>query len=329
MCALQTTIVMFEYFHAPVSAVELGRRTIVETFRDGCPGLAAQLAFYFLLGLFPALLVLVSLMGYLPVDPPINRLLGRLDGLMPDEVLRLVRQEFEAVLQNRHGRLLTLGLIGALWSSSSAMKGIISALNRAYDIQERRRWWKTRFIAIGLTIALAIFILAAFTVVVGGAEFGQALASWVGAGDLFATVWQYVQWPIAFALVVFALELVYHFAPNAETDWVWVSPGSLLATGLWLLTSLGFRIYLERVGSIGALYGTIGSVIVLLLWFYLSGFAILIGAELNAEIDRGRPTYGEAPRGPHGKRLAPPLGGRRVHEPRHPAPGANRDMRLS
>lgn len=297
---------MFLYFRAPVSWTELARRTAVDTFRDGCFGLAAQLAFYFLLGLFPALLVVLSLLAYLPLDAAIGPTIERMQAFMPAEAGALVQRELDTLLQGAHGGLVSFALVGALWSSSSAMSAVISTLNRAYDIEEWRPWWKTRLIAIALTMALAVFVVAAFALVIGGADLARALSSWLGAGDVFRQVWTYAQWPVAFALVVFAIDLVYHFAPNADTEWVWVSPGSLLATALWLLASIGFRLYLQYMGTIGAVYGTIGSVVVLLLWFYLSGLAILIGAELNAEIDRALPSRDDQPQGPHRRKKIGP-----------------------
>ena len=297
---------MFLYFRAPVPWRELARRTLVDTFRDGCPGLAAQLAFYFLLGLFPALLVVISLLSYLPLESALGVAIERMQALMPTSAHGLLQRETEALMRGGHTGVLTFALLGALWSSSSAMSAIIYALNRAYDIEEWRPWWKTRLIAVALTIALAIFVAAAFALVVGGADLGAAISGWLGAGDLIGPYWPFLQWPLAFALAVFAIDLVYHFAPNADTEWVWVSPGSLLATGLWLLTSIGFRLYLQYVGTIGVFYGAVGSVIVLLLWFYLTGFAILVGAELNAEIDRALPSRDEAPQGPtRRKRIGP------------------------
>jgi membrane protein len=193
------------------------------------------------------------------------------------------------VVHGQQGGLLTLGIAGALWSSSSAMTAIIDSLNRAYDIEEWRPWWHTRVLAIALTIALAAFVLAAFVLVVAGAELGSWAAARAGAGDTFAQVWSMAQWPVAIALVVFAVDLVYYVAPNADTEWVWVTPGALLATSLWLVTSIAFRFYVRNVSDYTAVYGAIGSVIVLLLWFYLSGFALLVGAELNAEIDKAIP----------------------------------------
>jgi len=256
--------------------------------------LAAQLAFYFFLAVFPALLFLVSLAGYLPIQPALAPALERLQGIVPSEVLMLLERHLRDVLRGGQGGLLTVGIAGALWSSSSAMTAIIYSLNRAYDIDESRPWWHTRLLAIALTLALAAFILLAFVLVVGGADLAGWAAVQIGGGDVVVAVWAAAQWPVAIALVVFALDLVYFFAPNADTEWVWVTPGALLATALWLATSIGFRFYVRNFSDYAAVYGAIGGVIVLLLWFYLSGFALLVGAELNAEIDRALPERDDA-----------------------------------
>jgi membrane protein len=285
---------MFAYFRATVPWHELARRTVRDTLEDGCPGLAAQLAFYFLLSLFPALLFLVSLLSYLPVHGALLETIAQLDTVMPAEVLRLVRSEIERVLEGNNGGLLTLGVAGALWSSSAAFNAIISALNTAYDVREWRPWWKRRLIAIGLTVALAVFVVVAFGLIVGGADLAGWIAEQANAGDAFATTWAILHWPVAFALIVLAVDLVYYFAPNVESDWVWVTPGSLLATTLWLIASYGFRLYAQNFSTYDAVYGAIGSVIVLMLWFYISGLTLLVGAELNAEIDKALPLPEEA-----------------------------------
>jgi membrane protein len=183
---------------------------------------------------------------------------------------------------------------GAIWSSSSAVTAIITALNRAFDIDEWRPWRQRRLVGIGLTIALAVFVALALVIVVGGADLAEWIAGRLGAGPRFAQVWSVLQWPVAFALVVFAVDLVYHFAPNTRTEWTWVTPGALLATVLWVLTSLGFKLYVEHVGTYNVAQGAIGAVIVLMLWFYLSGFALLVGAELNGEIQREYRKRGDA-----------------------------------
>lgn len=277
---------MFAYFRAPLSWRELARRTVADTLEDDCPGLAAQLAFYFFLAVFPALLFLVSLLAYVPVGTTVGAAVAELETILPAEIVAFIRQQIEEVVSGSHGGLLTVGIAGAIWSSSSAVTAIITALNRAYDLHEWRPWWQRRLLAIALTIALAIFVVLAFAFVVGGADLAEWTASRLGMGETFAPVWAIVQWPVAFALVVFAVDLLYYFAPNADTKWVWITPGALLATILWLIASAGFKIYVQNVGAYTAVHGAIGTVVVLMLWLYLSGFALLVGAELNAEIDK-------------------------------------------
>ncbi len=297
---------MFAYFHAPVSWTDLARRTARETYRDSCFGLAAQLAFYFLLGLFPALLVVVSLLAYLPLDDLLGQVLERFGLVVPTQILDVVRGQIERVRAGHNRGLVTLALAGALWSSSSAVTAIISTLNWAYDIEEWRPWWKTRGIAILLTIALAVFVVLALLVVVGGPRIGDWLVRQVGLGEPLRPVWTLLQWPLAFGLVVFAVDLIYYFAPNADTEWVWITPGSLVATTLWLLSSLAFRLYVEMFGNFAAVYGAIGSVVVLMLWLYATGLSILIGGELNAEIDRVTPEPGGAPAAAGGRKKIGP-----------------------
>jgi membrane protein len=293
---------VFAYFRAPVSWTTLLRRTVAEIVDDDCAGLAAQLAFYFLLAVFPALLVIVALLGYLPIDASLETLLLRLEGVVPEAVLRLVREQMDQVLAGDRGGLLTVGMAGALWSSSAAMTAIIDALNRAFDIEEWRPWWKRRLVAIALTAALAVFVVTALGLVLGGLELAGWIATRAGFGAAFEVAWALVQWPLVFLLVVFAIDLVYHYAPNADTRWVWITPGSLLAAGSWLLVSLGFRWYVQNVSDYTALYGAVGAVIVSLTWLYLTGFVLLAGAELDAEIDHAMPTRDRGPQGPHRRR---------------------------
>lgn len=277
---------LFAHFRVPIGWRELARRTIADTLEDDCPGLAAQLAFYFFLAVFPALLFLVSLLAYVPLGATFSEAVTRLEAILPAEIVSLIRAQIEQVAAGSHGGLLTIGIAGAIWSSSSAVTAIISALNRAYDLEEFRPWWKRRLLAVLLTVAFAVFVVLAFAFVVGGASLAEWLAAQIGAGETFAAVWAVAQWPLAFALVVISIDLVYYFGPNTRMDWAWLTPGSLLATTLWLAASAGFKVYVQNVGSYAAMHGAIGTVIVLMLWLYLTGFALLVGAELNAEIDK-------------------------------------------
>jgi membrane protein len=284
----------------------LARRTAAEIVDDNCAGLAAQLAFYFLLSVFPALLFLVALISYLPIDAALEETLRESHVVLPGDVVRIVQGQLREVAAGRDGGLLTFGIIGAIWSSSSAMTAIIDALNRAYDIEEWRPWWRRRLIAIALTVALAIFAVTAFALVVGGSELAAWLARLAGLGPAFEMAWAILRWPVALGLVVVAIDLVYRFAPNADARWVWLTPGALAASLLWMVVSIGFRVYVQTFGDFTAVYGAIGSVIVLMLWLYLSGFALLIGAELNSEIDRALPGRDDRPQGPfRRKRIGP------------------------
>lgn len=283
---------MMPAFDLPISWAELLKRTAKEASADDVFGLAAQLAYYFLLALVPAIVCLVALTGFLP-ESVIDGMLRSAADVMPPDILPLLQDQVTSVRRGNHGGLLSFGLLMALWSSSAAMVAITSALNRAYDIEEGRPWWRVRLNALLLTMSLAVFVVMAFTLVVAGPDIAAALASRLGLGKVFTTVWNIVQWPVAFLLVVVAVALINYLAPDAEQDWVWITPGAVLATVLWLLVSLGFRYYVTHFGNYNATYGSLGAVIVLLLYFYISGVAILVGAEMNAEIEHASP-HGKA-----------------------------------
>lgn len=274
------------YFRPSLTWTEILKRTVAEIGADNCLGLAAQLAFYFFLALFPALLFLVSLIGYLPVENALASLLEALGAVAPGEALKLLERQIEELSNARQGGLLTLGILGAIWSSSAAMVAIIDAMNHAYDVPEWRPWLKRRVLAIVLTIALALFIIVSLALVL----LGPALAGWAadrfGFGPAVELAWRLARWPVIVALVVFGVDLVYYFAPNRKARWAWITPGSLLATVLWIASSFGFRLYVTNFTDYNATYGAIGAVIIILLWFYVSAFAILVGAEMNGVIEQ-------------------------------------------
>lgn len=280
---------MFQAFKIPISWYELAKRTVNETIEDDVSGLAAQLAYYFFLALFPALLFLVALASYFPVHDLMTQVTGALARFAPGEVLAIVRDQIAKIAGSKNGGLLTLGFLGTIWSTSSAISGVIDTLNHAYEITESRPWWKVKLIAIALTFGVGIFVLVSFALVVAGPALAGPLANWLGLGHAFAVTWQIIQWPIVFLLVATAIGMIYYFGPDAEQEWVWITPGSLLATILWIIISIGFRFYVTAFGNFNATYGAIGGVIVAMLWLYISGLAILVGAEANAEIENASP----------------------------------------
>jgi len=192
------------------------------------------------------------------------------------------------------GKSNFVGVAGAVWSSSAALVSIVGALNRAYDIDEGRPWWKVRLVAIGLTLGVAAIVLVGLMLVLVGPTVAHQLGNATGWGTPFEWTWLVLQWPLVFALVATGVGLLYYFGPDADQDWAWITPGAVAATFLWLVASLLFKLYVANFTDYEASYGTVGGVIVVLLWFYVSGIAILTGAELNAEIEHASP-YGRAP----------------------------------
>jgi membrane protein len=285
---------MLRALRVPIGWRELLKRTGNEVIADNCLGLAAQLAYYFFLALFPALLFLVALASFLPIGNIVDTITSTLARVAPSEVLTIVQDQILKIAHDKNGGLLTLGVAGAIWSTSSGISAIIDTLNQVYDIQESRAWWKVKLLALALTVGLALFVLVATVLVIAGPELAEHAAGWFHLGSAFAWTWKIVQWPVVLLLISLAVALIYYFAPDAEQEWVWITPGSIVATVLWLAVSLGFRFYVTNFGSYNATYGAIGGVIVLLLWFYLSALAVLLGAELNAEIEHASP-YGKDP----------------------------------
>jgi membrane protein len=273
-----------------LSVKELARRVIHEIQEDDCFGRAAQLAYYFLFALFPFFLFLTTLLAYLPVSNLLDRLMEVLAQLLPGDALQLVKDNLQELVTGDRRGLLSFGILAALWTSSSALTAIIDTLNRAYDVEERRPFWKVRLLAIGLTVGLSAFSIIALVLLTFGPQLGRWVADLVGLGEVFALSWNILRWPVIVGLLIVAMALLYYFGPDVEQDWRWITPGSAFAVIGWLLTSLGFAFYVNHFGSYNATYGSIGAVIVLLTWMYLSGLFVLIGGEINAEIEHAAPS---------------------------------------
>jgi membrane protein len=319
---------MLAFLNVPLSWREILRRTFNEAFfKDNCLGMAAQLAYYFLFALFPTLLVVMAIADIFAAD--VIQMIRGAAGLVPREGIMLITEQVGKLSEGEQGGLLTLGMLTALWSSSAAMTAIIDTLNAAYDIEEGRPWWKVRLTAIFLTIGLSVFIVLAFALVVAGPTVAERLADRLYLGAAFEWTWKIAQWPVVFALVSGALAVVYYFAPDAEQDWVWLTPGSIAATAMWLVASLGFKYYLANFGGYES-YGVVGGVMVLMLWFYISALVILLGAEMNAEIEHAS-EYGKAEgeKVPGERRkIGPALKRAWEWRQRHPKSGAPRPVEV-
>lgn len=260
-------------------------RTGRAVYEDDCLGLAGELAFFWFLAIFPGLLFVVALATSFPVQHQIDAVVQGLARVAPADVFVLVREQLLQIALGPPRGVLALSLLGALWSSSSAMTAIIETLNRTYHVKEGRPWWRVRLLAVVLTVVLTAFTLAAVGLMMAGPTLAHQIENSLGVTRHFARWWAIAEWPVVFGLMVTALGSVYHFAPDTRRRPTWATPGSVVATLLWMAASLGLDWYADRVGDYQRTYGAIGGVIVVLLWLYASGLAILVGAELNAAIE--------------------------------------------
>jgi membrane protein len=281
-------------FLGGLSLKELATRVVKEVQEDDCLGWAAQLAYYLLFAVFPFMLFLTALLGFLPIPDLMERLLASLAMVLPGEAVTLLQDTIRQLVTEQKGGLLSFGILAAFWSSSSAVVAITAALNQAYDVQEERPWWQVRGIALLLTMGLSLFLLLAAVLLIFGPQLGSGLASLVGLGQAFELTWNIVRWPVSGGLLMVALALVYYWAPNVQQTWQWITPGAVWAVLATLLASLGFSLYVSHFGSYNKTYGSLGAVIVFLTWLYLTGLCVLVGGEINAEIAHAAPD-GSAP----------------------------------
>lgn len=266
----------------------LAKRVWNETKRDDVFGRAAQLAYYFLLALFPLLIFLTSVIGLVVgLGTGMRHMLfAYLSRVMPSSAFQLIDSTMWEVSTASGAGKLSFGFLAALWAASNGMGAITQALNVAYNLEETRPWWKQRAIAVGLTVALSILIIAALLLVLAGGRIADVLASHYALGSLFTITWKVLQWPIALGFMLLAFALIYYFAPDLrDQDWKWLTPGSVIGVVLWLIVSFAFKGYLHFFDSYSKTYGSLGAVIVLMLWLYLTGLAVLIGGEVNSELE--------------------------------------------
>lgn len=271
-----------------LSPLAVLKRVWSEIQEDDVFGRAAQLSYYFLLALFPLLIFLTSVIGIaLGSEASLRQsLFSYLAQVMPPSAFSLIEATMLEISSASSGSKLSLGLLAALWAASNGMGAISEALNIAYDVKESRPWWKHRLGAIGLTVALSVLIITALLLVLSGGRIVEFLAANFGFGSVFITTWKIAQWPIVLAFMLLAFALIYYFAPDIrEQKWTWITPGAVLGVFLWLLASFAFRTYLQFFDSYSNTYGSLGAVIILMLWLYLTGLAVLIGGELNAELE--------------------------------------------
>jgi membrane protein len=250
---------------------------------------AAQ-SFYLVLSFFPALVALSAMVAYLPVPDLFNTIVSAMAEVMPPESMHLVRRVVHDIISPYRGSLLSVGLLGAIWSASGGFANIIDALNIACTVRETRPFWKTRLWAIAFTLVSGGLIAIAFSLVIVGGQIGEWLASHTGTDRIFLFFLPSVRHLLALTFVILAIVAIYKFAPNVSYTFRQTLPGAILAVAGWLLLSAVLHLYFAKFAQLNHTYGVLGGAVALLLWLYLTSFVILVGAELNAEMIRASET---------------------------------------
>ncbi len=271
------------------------RKTLREFLKDQCTDLAAALTYYAVLAIAPALLTIVSLLG-LVGDPQktVDDVLTIAGDVGPSSAVDTLRPILEQLTEAPSaGFALVFGLVLALWSASGYSAAFSRGMNRVYEIDEGRPVWKLRPVLLLVTLALVLIAVAVVAAVVLSGDVARSVGATVGLSDATVAVWNIVKWPVVVALVVVAIAILYHFTPNVrQPRFRWTSVGAVLALVVWLLASLAFGFYVTHFSSYDRTYGSLAGVIVFLLWLWITNLALLFGAELDAELERGRELQG-------------------------------------
>jgi membrane protein len=307
---------------------EIATRFVKSFQEDDVPGLAAELAYRFLFAVFPFGLFVAALgafvAGWLGIQNPAQQILDALGDNLPPDLASTLAPELERVIGTARPGLVSFGAIAALWAATGGTNALIKAMNRAYDVEDTRPFWRKLLVAVGLTLLGSVGILVSFVTIVGGALITEQVAEQFGLSGQAWTVLSLLRWPAVFLVLVVAVALLYRLAPNVRTPWRWVFAGAALFAVGWLVATAAFGWYVANMGNYGATYGALGSVIVLMLWFYLTAILLVAAATLAIvtasvvdpdTLARRRDEIAAAKRAREARRAEPavrPLGDRRV-----------------
>jgi len=268
-------------------AVELGHRFMDHRVQD----VAAQLAFWSLLAVFPFSIFLLTVIGYIPLEGLDRQILRFIYDVMPSDAARLVDHTVHEVLGRQRGTLLLGSLAGWVWSAAGGMGTTSHAINVAYGVEETRGFWHRRILSIGLTIGAVGAIIVATTGILVGPNLVKVAGEWLGLGKDYHQLWRLLRWPMVVVSMMFMLSCLYHYLPDRRRVFRMFTPGAIAGLTAWILTSVTFNAYVRHFHAYTKTYGTLGGAVILLMWLYLSAVIIIMGAELNASLEhlRDRP----------------------------------------
>jgi membrane protein len=265
-----------------VSIKKFSKELYTEISDDNVFNGAAALAFYMMLSIFPAAIFLLSLLPYLPIPDLEQAIMDLLHQSMPGDAAGLFTDVVENVVSERRGGLLSFGFLFTLWSASTGLAAIMQQLNITYDVKEGRPFWKVRGIAILLMVLFFLLVVGAFALIIFGGMIQDQLAELVGRNPVLLFFFAAFRWVVIALFLLLGFALIYYYGPDVEQQFRFVSPGSVLGVLLLAAASIGFSIYVSNFGDYGATYGSLGAVIILLMWLWIAGLVILVGAEVNS-----------------------------------------------
>ena len=280
------------------SLPDLIKRSLKDFVKDDMATYAAALSYAALFALFPFLIFLIALLGFLNIPEFFDWLLEQAETAVPVDAYLRLKEVVNQIQAQPRGGLLSFGIVLAIWASSSGIRSLMNALNVAYDVEETRPAWKRYALSIAYTFGLAILLMGGAALMLLGPQAIEWIADQAGLGDVFVTLWTWLRWPVVVVVLMLAAALVYYVAPNADQPFALITPGAVMAVVSWIVASIGFSIYVSNFSNYSATYGTLGGVIVLLLYFYISSAVLLLGAEMNAvlrRIELGEPEPKDAP----------------------------------
>jgi membrane protein len=267
-----------------IPPVTLGKRSVKEFSNDDMPTYAAALSYHGLFALFPFLIFLIALLGFLQIPQFFDWVLEQAQTAMPADAYQRLQEVVTQIEGNRQGGLLSFGIVAALWGAASGVRALMKALNRAYDVEETRATWKLYALSIVFTVGFAVLLIAATALMLLGPQAIEWLADQAGLGGAFVTLWTWLRWPVAVILLMLTTALIYYVTPNVDQPFRFITPGAAIAVIVWILASIGFSIYVSNFANYSATYGSLGGVIVLIFYFYITAMVLLLGAEINAEV---------------------------------------------
>ncbi len=274
---------------------------------------AAALGFYLTLAIFPAVIFLLSLLPYLPIANLRETIMGLLDQLLPGDTAKMFSGTVNEIVGQERGGLLSFGALFTLFAATNGMYAIMQQLNITYDVRDGRNFFRVRLIAAALTFTFGLLLVLSFSLILGGEALGKFLAENLGLGNTFLVLFDVLRWAVIASALSFALALVYYFGPDVRQSFEFITPGSVMGTVLLVAASLGFKFYVENFGNYNATYGSIGTVIVLMLWLQIAGLVILLGSEVNALVEHYSPNGKKKGEKEEGEKSAPGKTGKVLH----------------